>query len=61
MAEQLRVIWHIETNDRLATPADATFTTSKGEKFPVFLSKNGAAFVVRVNKKGVAYRQYMPK
>lgn len=44
-----------------AKRTDATFTTAKGERFPVYLSKNGSAFVVRVSKKGVVYRQYMPK
>lgn len=44
-----------------STKTGATFTTAKGEKFPVWLSKNNAAFVVRTSKDGKFYRQYMPK
>lgn len=51
----------LETLTKNATKTAATFTTAKGEKFPVYLSKSGAAFVVRTSKKGIVYRQYMPK
>lgn len=51
----------LESLTKGAEKTNATFTTAKGEKFPVYLSKNGSAFVVRTSKKGVVYRQYMPK
>lgn len=51
----------LETLTKNATKSAAWYTTSKGEKFPVWLSKSGAAFVVRTSKAGKVYRQYMPK
>jgi hypothetical protein len=45
------------TNDKLT---GKTFTTSKGENFPVYISKNGKLFVVRVGKEsGKRYKQYL--
>jgi hypothetical protein len=37
----------LESLTKGATKTGATFTTAKGEKFPVWLSKQGADFVVR--------------
>lgn len=37
-----------------------TFTTSKGETFPVYESKNGKLFVIRTSKAtGNTYKQYL--
>lgn len=37
-----------------------TFTTSKGETFPVYESKNGKLFVIRTSKEtGKQYKQYL--
>lgn len=41
-------------------PTGYTFTTSKGETFPVYVSENGKYYVVRVSKKtGEPYKQYL--
>ncbi len=37
-----------------------TFTTAKGETFPVYESKNGKLFVIRTSKEtGKQYKQYL--
>jgi hypothetical protein len=41
-------------------PTGKTFTTSKGEVFPVYESKNGKLYVIRVSKNtGKEYKQYL--
>lgn len=43
-----------------ATATGKTYTDSKGNKYPVFISKNRKLFVQRVSKTtGNAYRQYL--
>ena len=43
-----------------AKPTGKTFTTSKGEVYPVMLSKNGKLFVIRTSKAtGRNYNQYL--
>jgi len=37
----------------------STFTTSKGDVYPIYLSINGKAFVIRVSKNGNKYKQYL--
>jgi hypothetical protein len=59
--EKAATIATFESLTKDATKTGATFTTAKGEKFSVWLSKNKAAFVVRTSKNGTVYRQYMPK
>lgn len=50
----------IETLTKGATATGATYTNSKGEKFPVYLSKSGKAFWVATSKKtGIPYRRYL--
>jgi hypothetical protein len=50
-------------SDHESTPAKITgktFTTSKGEVFPVMESKNGKLFIVRTAKvSGKQYKQYL--
>ena len=42
------------------TATGKTFTTSKGDKYPVMVSKKGRLFVVRTSKKsGKEYKQYL--
>jgi hypothetical protein len=42
------------------TPTGYTFTTAKGETFPVYVSENGKYYVVRISKKtGEPYKQYL--
>ncbi len=36
-----------------------TFTDSKGNTYPVYLSKNGKLYVIRTSKSGNEYRQYL--
>jgi hypothetical protein len=38
-----------------------TFTTSRGETFPVMVSSKGKLFVIRTSKAGSQYRQYISK
>ena len=37
----------------------STFTTSKGDVYPIYLSVNGKAFVIRTSKNGNKYKQYL--
>lgn len=42
------------------TNTGKTFTTAKGETFPVFTGAKGALFIIRTSKKtGLEYRQYL--
>ena len=35
---------------------------SKGIKYPIYISKNGACYIIKTNKKtGKEYKQYLPK
>ena len=36
-----------------------TYTDSKGNVYPVFISKGGKLFVVRISKAGKEYKQYL--
>jgi hypothetical protein len=36
-----------------------TFTTSKGETFPIYVSVNGKFYVIRTSKNGNEYKQYL--
>lgn len=50
------------TRDSTGTQAKATgktFTDSKGNIYPVMISKNGKLFVVRISKTGNKYNQYL--
>ena len=39
-----------------------TYTDSKGNIYPIFLSSTGKAFILKVSKKsGKEYKQYMPE
>ena len=44
------------------TKTQYTFTDSKGNVYPVYLSSSGKAFIKKVSKKsGKEYRQYIPE
>lgn len=44
------------------TKTEYTYTDSKGNIYPVFLSSGGKAFIKKVSKKtGKEYRQYLPE
>lgn len=46
-------------NDSLTT---LKYKTKDGKEYPIYLSKNGKAFIVRVSKKsGREYKQYLPQ
>ena len=36
-----------------------TYTDSKGNIYPVFISKGGKLFVIRISKAGKEYKQYL--
>lgn len=42
-------------------PADTgkTYTDTKGNVYPVYISKNGKLFVIRTSKTGNQYKQYL--
>lgn len=41
-------------------PTGQTFTTAKGEKFPVYVSEKGRMYVLRTSKEtGNDYKQYL--
>ena len=43
-----------------ATATLHTYTTKDGTKYPIYLSRNGRAFIIRTSKKtGNEYRQYL--
>ena len=44
------------------TKTQCTYTDSKGNVYPVYLSSTGKAFIKKVSKKtGKEYKQYMPE
>ena len=43
----------------VATNTGKTFTDSKGNVFPVMMSKAGKLFVIRTSKTGTTYKQYL--
>ncbi len=44
------------------TKTKYTWEDKKGNKYPIFITKKGACYVIRVSKKtGKEYRQYLPK
>lgn len=45
--------------DTTGTPTGKTFTDSKGNVYPVLLSKTGSLFVVRTSAKGSRYKFYL--
>jgi len=45
-----------ESDDK---PTGATFTTAKGESYPVMISVNGKLYVNRTSKAGNSYKQYL--
>lgn len=47
------------TTTTSAKPTGNTFTDSKGNVYPVMISKNGKLFVVRTSKTGNKYNQYL--
>lgn len=56
----------IEQKDTLfvnnGTPTNYTYKAKDGKEYPIFLSKNGKAYIIRVSKKsGRFYRQYLPQ
>jgi hypothetical protein len=44
------------------TKTQYTYKAKDGKEYPIYLSKNGKAFIVRVSKKtGREYKQYLPQ
>ena len=44
------------------TKTKYTFKAKDGKEYPIYLSKNGKAFIIRVSKKtGKEYKQYLPE
>jgi hypothetical protein len=42
-----------------AKPTGKTYTDTKGNVYPVMISKNGKLFVIRTSKTGNKYNQYL--
>jgi hypothetical protein len=42
-----------------AKPTGKTYTDTKGNVYPVMISKNGKLFVIRISKTGNKYNQYL--
>ena len=40
-------------------PTGQTYTTSKGEVYPVYESERGKLYVIRTSKSGNEYKQYL--
>ena len=48
--------------DGKETKTEYTYTDSKGNTYPVYLSSTGKAFIKKISKKtGKEYKQYMPE
>lgn len=44
------------------TKTKYTYKAKDGKEYPIYLSKNGKAYIVRVSKKsGKQYKQYLPE
>lgn len=44
------------------TKTQYTYKSKDGKEYPIYLSRNGKAFIVRVSKKsGKEYKQYLPQ
>lgn len=37
------------------------FKASNGVTYPIYMSKNGKCFIIRTNKEGKQYRDYLPE
>ncbi len=48
----------LETTEK-AKDTGKTFTDTKGNVYPVYVSKNGKLFVIRTSKTGTQYKQYL--
>ena len=49
---------------RQSTPPTLTsykYKATDGKEYPIYLSPNGKAFIIRTSKKGNQYRQYLPE
>ena len=50
------------TNGGKETKTQYTYTDSKGNVYPIYLSSTGKAFIKKVSKKsGKEYKQYLPE
>lgn len=51
---------HKQDTTGTGTPTHKTFTDTKGNTFPVFVTKNGKLYYMRVSSKtGKQYKQYL--
>lgn len=46
-------------SDEKAKDTGKTYTDTKGNVYPVYVSKNGKLFVIRTSKTGNQYKQYL--
>ena len=51
----------VSESKQKAEPTATTYkyTTKDGKEYPIYLSKNGRAYILRVSAKGNEYRQYL--
>ena len=51
-----------QTSKASDTKTKYTWEDKEGNKYPIFVTKKGACYVIRVSKKtGKEYKQYLPK
>ncbi len=51
-----------QTSKASDTQTKYTWEDKEGNKYPIFITKRGACYIVRVSKKtGKEYKQYLPK
>lgn len=52
--------YQVKDTANTGKPTGKVFTTTKGEKFPVFITAKGKFYVMRISKKtGSQYKQYL--
>lgn len=45
----------------VSVPSGYTYQTADGKKYPIYISENGKAYIIRKSKKGNTYKQYLPE
>ena len=49
------------TEPKVNIPSGYTYQTSDGKQYPIYISENGKAYIIRKSKKGNTYKQYLPE
>ena len=52
----------VQTTQQVEQKTDYTWEDTKGNKYPIYMSKSGACYIKKVSSKtNKEYRQYLPK